>query len=305
MCREGTVRAMKATGALAILVALGAGCGHPPARPRPPEFDQDAVPTTRARAHAATGDATVIDEGIVLPEERHAVGDRYTIVEEIGIKSRVELSADASIRYDRTQNREITFEVLEVDAQGQATRQRVTFAIDEISSILDRKAQRDTSVLAGKTYVVTHSADAVVVTDEHGRTPPKAEVAAVRAQAGESAVDEALERMFAGRRWYLGERVQLGAAALEAVNRAQRDPRTRWTSFAMELRAVEGGVATFGVVWSFDQQTNNGPLTVQLAGTKEIDVATGRMIHMTMRGPVRGHLGAPLAGEETMTVRTK
>lgn len=298
---------MKPVLALGVLMALAAGCGPAPARARPPEFDQDAVPTTRAPARAATDAdaANVVDEGLVLPEERHAVGDRYTIVDELSFKSRLELSEAASIRYDRNQDTETTIEVLEVDVQGQVTRERVTFAIDDVRSILDRKAQRETSVIAGKTYVVAHAADATTVVDDRGRTPPKAEVAAVRVRRGKSSVDEALARMFAGRRWYFGERVQLGAAALEALNRAQRDPRTRTTSYAIQLRAVEGGVATFWITSSLDQGTNNGPLTLQLSGTQEVDVATGRILQVTMRGPVRGHLGAPVVGEATLSMRTR
>ncbi len=297
---------MKLAVALAVVVTLVAGCGPSPARPRTPEPDQDAVTTEApARAALAAAAANVVDDGLALPEVRYAVGDRYTVVDDFRIKSRVELSEGESIRYDRNQDTETTFEVLELDAQGKVSRQRVTFAIDDVRSILDRTAQRETSVIVGKTYVVTEVTGAITVTDDRGRTPPKAEVAAVRARATESSVDAALDRMYAGRRWNFGERVQLGAEALEVVNRAQRDPRTRYTAYAMELRAVENGVATFAVSWSFDQGTNNGPLTFQLSGTREVDVATGRVIRLTLRGPMQGHLGAPVAGEATTTSHTR
>jgi len=253
---------MTRAAAIAMLLFLAAGCPPSPAAARLPQRTRAATPTPPAPAAATAADDDPADQGVVLPDERHAAGDHYTLVLDYRIESRVELSAVESIRYDRSQDTSIIVDVLDVDAQGQ-------------------------------------------VTDDRGRTPRRAEVAAVRAEVGRDLTDHAVDPMFRGHRWHQGEQVQLGAEALEVVNRAQHDPRTHFTHYAMELARVDGNLATFAVEVRIDQGTKNGPLTIQLGGTMEFDLTTGQTVRSTLRGPVRGYLGAPVIGQAVFTLRVE
>lgn len=282
--------------AVALLVSsLALGCGaSPPARRSPVSAPEPAGGGVEPDA---------IDEGLALPEERFVVGERFTIVGELSIKSVIELNAVDRIRYDGNTDKETIVEVLEVDTQGRLIRSRTTFAIDDVRYILGRKVEHDPSPIAGKTYLITHSADPIQVTDHDGATPSKAEVAAVRAAITESDGDKARERMFAKVRWHTDQRVELSSEALAVVNRGQRDQRTRYTSFAQELRSSGDRTASFFVTLRFEQGTNNGPIVLELTGTKEVDITTGRTLSMMLRGPVTGYLGAPVRGEATMSFR--
>jgi len=290
---------------IAMLLSLATGCPPSPAAARLPQRTRAATPTPPAPAAATAADDDPADQGVVLPDERHAAGDHYTLVLDYRIESRVELSAVESIRYDRSQDTSIIVDVLDVDAQGQVTRQRITVVTDETHTALGRDVDRDVSVLAGKTYLVTREPDGWQVTDDRGRTPRRAEVAAVRAEVGRDLTDHAVDPMFRGHRWHQGEQVQLGAEALEVVNRAQHDPRTHFTHYAMELARVDGNLATFAVEVRIDQGTKNGPLTIQLGGTMEFDLTTGQTVRSTLRGPVRGYLGAPVIGQAVFTLRVE
>jgi hypothetical protein len=292
---------MKSRLALAVVVVVG--CAHPPAGSRAPELEEEAAPSTRAAAEP--DEPSVVDEGLVLPASHFEAGERVTRVDAFHIMATVELGG-ASVRLDRHKDSEVTSEMIEVDAHGEPVRTRVTFAIEEQRDSMDRKTQRTTSPIVGKTYVITNTAGTETVTDDDGRTPSRAEVAAVLERMSSSSGDDALERMLGGRRWFYGERIQLGAAALEAYNRTVRDPGTRYTAVSQQLLEVRDGVAVFRVMTRWDQRSANGVLTFELAGTHEVDLKSGRLLRTDLRGPVRGSLaGGAVNGETTMTTRVK
>jgi hypothetical protein len=285
---------------LLALVALAPSCGGSGAARQ-----STSAPSSAPAASAGFVEQDVVDEGLVLPAERYGAGDLFTIVEDFSIKSVIELNAVDTVRYDSNADRESRIEILEVDAHGKVLRERVTFAIDEVRYILNRKAQREASPIAGKTYEIDHGATPITVTDDRGATPPKSEVAAVRAQV-ESSMEQALFRIFGRHPWRIDQRVELSPDALAAINQSQRDPRTRYTAFAQELRSSENGTASFFITARIEQGTKNGPIVLDLSGMKDVDISTGRTRSMTLGGPVTGNLGgAPGRGEARMRYLVK
>ena len=283
-----------------VLVVLAVSCGGSGAARQ-----STSAPTSAPAASAGFVEQDVVDEGLVLPEDRFGAGDVFTVVEDFSIKSVLELNAVDKVRYDSNADSETRIEVLEVDAKGKVLRERVTFAIDEVRYILDRKAQREASPIAGKTYEIDHTATPVAVTNDRGATPPKSEVAEVRAQV-ESSMERVLFRIYGRHAWRIDQRVELSPDALAAINQAQRDPRTRYTSFAQELRSSENGTASFFITARIEQGTKNGPIVLDLSGMKDVDISTGRTRSITLRGPVTGNLGgANVRGEALMRYLVK
>lgn len=172
---------------------------------------------------------------------------------------------------------EKTCKVLELDGAGRIDAVQVTYGAASNGNV------------SGKSYVVTpHD-----VSYAAGGTPSKDELRFVRGDNASFGQFRALDRIFGGKTFRIGESFEPNKNdAEELVNVAAG---TRLRSMALTLRSVANGVATFDVSMAMESDPKekksgkaaNGGMMLTLDGELDVTVATSRPVRLEAGGPLK------------------
>lgn len=172
---------------------------------------------------------------------------------------------------------EKTCKVLELDGAGR------------IDVVLVTYSAASNGAVSGRSYVVTPDG----VDYAAGGTPSDEELRFVRGDNASFGQFRALDRIFGGQTFTIGESFEPKKNdAEELINVAAG---TQLRSMALTLRSVANGVATFDVSMTMDSNPKekksgkaaNGGMTLKMDGTLDVTVATSRPVRLEAGGPLK------------------
>ncbi len=268
-----------------VLLVMVAIC-FPPAA-----FAEQTVLPTTYTATAPFQKPVSSTKTVVFSQQTTYVGDRVTqrVGMELGlhtvIKQAGQIANDSKTAMRSRQEREI--EVLEV-TNGQARRARVSYPLAREMSPENPKPEIEVSQeVEGKSYLITRSGTQLLITDSSGAIPTRKEFEIVLSSMENFGKANPLAEFLLSQEIQIGDTLKVPTEI--AANMMGFDKMGEVEKFELrleELREVDGRQCALFYATIATVGSTQAPLRIVATGSVAIEIATGRTIEATLKGPV-------------------
>lgn len=253
----------------------------------------------------AAPDGPVVE--LRLPRSVKKVGQREGKVQDMKMVMSIEQGRSQTVKVESTKQTRETREILEVDADGVATKVKVGYPEYVERQKIGSGEKTSPQLIAGKTYVVWRAGNRIEATREDGGWLPADELQKVIDENRRLGTADPFDELVASKTWKTGQKVVFTRDELARVNVPRsamnaKPDRETMTAAELTLRRIDDGIARFDVKLGFELTSSKGTMKMTINGFARVATATSEMQEISGSGPVEGDMGAPFTGTVTSRV---